>query len=54
MVGRIDWDVFVDGQDWKLTELKITLVFKSAYKSASPRHLQEFRSSEQYAVPSRA
>ena len=23
MVGRIDWDVFVDGQDWKLTELKI-------------------------------
>ena len=23
-VGRIDWDVFIDGQDWKLTELKIT------------------------------
>src|SRR5215475_12540104 len=19
-VGRIDWDVFIDGQDWKLTE----------------------------------
>jgi hypothetical protein len=26
MVGRIDWDVFVDGQDWQLTELKIALV----------------------------
>jgi hypothetical protein len=25
-VGRIDWDVFIDGQDWKLTELKITPV----------------------------
>jgi hypothetical protein len=22
-VGRIDWDLFVDGQDWQLTELKI-------------------------------
>ena len=21
MVGRIDWDVFVDSQDWKLSEL---------------------------------
>ena len=21
-VGRIDWDLFVDGQDWQLTELK--------------------------------
>ena len=26
MVGRIDWDVFVDGQDWQLSELKITPV----------------------------
>jgi uncharacterized protein DUF3828 len=25
-VGKIDWDVFIDGQDWKLTELKITRV----------------------------
>jgi Protein of unknown function (DUF3828) len=23
MVGRIDWDVFVDGQDWQLTNLDI-------------------------------
>ena len=30
MVGRIDWDVFVNGQDWKLSELKITLVSKTA------------------------
>ena len=30
MVGRIDWDVFVDGQDWQLSELKIALVSKSA------------------------
>ena len=25
-VGRLDWDVFVDGQDWQLTELKIAPV----------------------------
>jgi hypothetical protein len=25
-VGRLDWDVFVDGQDWQLTELKIVPV----------------------------
>jgi hypothetical protein len=30
MVGRIDWDVFVAGQDWKLSGLKIALVSKSA------------------------
>jgi len=29
-VGRIDWDLFVDGQDWQLTELKIVLVSQSA------------------------
>jgi hypothetical protein len=33
MVGRIDWDVFVDGQDRKLTELNITLVSKSAARA---------------------
>ena len=27
-VGRIDWDLFVDGQDWQLTELKIVPVLK--------------------------
>jgi len=30
MVGRIDWDVFIDGQDWKLTNLKITPVSQTA------------------------
>ena len=25
-VGRIDWDLFVDGQDWQLSELKIVPV----------------------------
>jgi len=30
MVGRIDWDVFVDGQDWQLSDLKIVLVSRSA------------------------
>ena len=33
MVGRIDWDVFIDGQDWKLTELNIALVSKTADKA---------------------
>ena len=30
MVGRIDWDVFIDGQDWKLTDLKITPMSQTA------------------------
>ena len=25
-VGKIDWDVFVDGQDWEISELKIAVV----------------------------
>jgi hypothetical protein len=29
MVGRIDWDVFVDGQDWRLSKLKIELVSRT-------------------------
>ena len=32
-VGRIDWDVFVDGQDWQLTELKIVTVSKQATRA---------------------
>ncbi len=32
-VGKIDWDVFVDGQDWKLSQLKIALVSKSDDKA---------------------
>ena len=33
-VGRIDWDVFVDGQDWQLTGLKIVPVSKDADQAA--------------------
>jgi len=33
MVGRIDWDVFIDGQDWKLTGLNIALVSNAADKA---------------------
>jgi Protein of unknown function (DUF3828) len=29
-VGRIDWDLFVEGQDWQLTELKIVPVSQGA------------------------
>ncbi len=31
--GRIDWDVFIDGQDWKLSELKIVPVARDATKA---------------------
>jgi hypothetical protein len=30
MVGRIDWDVFIDGQDWQLTDLDIKQVSRDA------------------------
>jgi hypothetical protein len=30
MVGRIDWDVFIDGQDWRLTDLDIKQVSRDA------------------------
>jgi hypothetical protein len=33
MVGRIDWDVFVDGQDFALSELKIVPVWQDATKA---------------------
>jgi hypothetical protein len=32
-VGRIDWDLFVDGQDWQLTELKIVPALKEATRA---------------------
>jgi hypothetical protein len=32
-VGRIDWDLFVDGQDWQLTELKIVPGLKEATRA---------------------
>jgi hypothetical protein len=45
-VGKIDWDVFVDGQEWQIANLKITLVSKegdSAEVSASFENLGEPR-----------
>jgi Protein of unknown function (DUF3828) len=30
MAGRIDWDVFVDGQDWQLTDLDIAPVSRGS------------------------
>ena len=32
-VGRIDWDLFVEGQDWQLTELKIVPALKEATRA---------------------
>ena len=32
-VGRIDWDLFVDGQDWQLTDLKIVPGLKEATRA---------------------
>jgi hypothetical protein len=32
-VGRIDWNLFVDGQDWQLTELKIVPALKEATRA---------------------
>jgi hypothetical protein len=31
--GTIDWDVFIDGNDWALSEMKITLVSRSEAKA---------------------
>ena len=51
-VGRIDWDVFIDGQDWRLTGLNIALVAKIGRARPSPRQVQEFRPSVRHAVRS--
>jgi hypothetical protein len=31
--GKIDWDVFVNGNDWKLSELTLALISKSESKA---------------------
>jgi Protein of unknown function (DUF3828) len=41
-VGRIDWDVFIDGQDWKLTELKITPVSQTSSQAQVRATFQNF------------
>ena len=43
-VGKIDWDVFVDGQEWEISELKIAVVSEDgdrAQVSASFNNLGE-------------
>jgi hypothetical protein len=45
-VGKIDWDVFVDGQEWEIAELKIAVVSEDADRaqvSASFENLGEPR-----------
>lgn len=32
-VGKIDWDVFVNGNDWQLSKLTITLISKSGARA---------------------
>jgi len=41
-VGRIDWDVFVDGQDWQLSELKIVPVSTDAAKATVRAKFKNF------------
>jgi hypothetical protein len=41
-VGRIDWDVFIDGQDWRLTGLNIALVAKSAARAQVRARFKNF------------
>jgi Protein of unknown function (DUF3828) len=43
-VGKIDWDVFVDGQDWKLTHLRIILVARSNSKARVRVTFENFNS----------
>ena len=52
MVGRIDWDVFVDGQDFDLSALKIVPVSQDASKNS--RDLHQYGRAEEYAVRPRA
>ena len=45
-VGKIDWDVFVDGQEWEISELKIAVVSEDADRaqvSASFKNMGEPR-----------
>ncbi len=41
-VGKIDWDVFVDGQDWKLSDLKIVLLSQSDVRARVRAKLKNF------------
>ena len=49
-VGRIDWDLFVDGQDWQLSELKIVPVSQEAARGRGAGDLQEFRRTARHSL----
>jgi hypothetical protein len=54
MVGRIDWDVFVDGQDFALKELKIVPVSQDETKAQIRGDLHQYGRPEEHAVRPRA
>ncbi|HYK64258.1 MAG TPA: DUF3828 domain-containing protein [Patescibacteria group bacterium] len=41
--GTIDWDVFVDGNNWEISNLKITLVSRSEGRAVVQASLDNFR-----------
>ena len=44
--GTIDWDVFVNGNDWELTNLRITLERKSATRAEVRARFNNFKEPE--------
>jgi hypothetical protein len=41
-VGKIDWDVFVDGQEWEIKELNVTLVSEAADRAQVSARFNNF------------
>jgi hypothetical protein len=41
-VGRIDWDLFVDGQDWQLSDLKIVPISKDPTRAEVRANFKNF------------
>ncbi len=41
--GKIDWDVFVNGNDWQVSKLSITLVSKSATRARVRARFYNFK-----------
>jgi hypothetical protein len=41
--GRLDWDVFVDGNNWHISGLAIALVSVSADRAVIDAHFQNFK-----------
>jgi hypothetical protein len=44
--GKIDWDVFVNGQDWKISKLKVTLVRRAAARAQVRARFNNFKQPE--------